>query len=56
LGETKQAEAALARLKSTYYRDTGVTLDHILKEEVFYEDASILGRFRAALQRINGEE
>jgi len=56
LGEAKQAEAALARLKSTYYQDTGVTLDHILKEEVFYEDATVLSRFRAALQRIDGEE
>lgn len=56
LGETRQAEAALARLKSFYPQFPGITLDGILKEEVFYEDPAILDRYRAIMRRIDKEE
>jgi len=56
LGETKQAEAALGRLMSSYPHFPGITLDGIVKEEVFYEDPAILDRYRAILQRIDKEE
>ena len=54
LGETKEAEAALARLKSSYPQFPGITLDGILKEEDLYEDPSIFDRYRAILRRIVG--
>ena len=58
LGETGQAEAALARIKSSpfYSQFPGVTLDDILKEEVVHEDPAIFDRYRAILGRIDGEE
>jgi TolB-like protein len=58
LGETRQAEAALARLKSSLYylQFPGITLDDILKEEVIHEDPAIFDRYRAILQRIDKEE
>jgi tetratricopeptide (TPR) repeat protein len=51
LGETKLAEASLARIKSSY---PGMTLDDILKYEIFHEDPAIIDRYRAILQRIDG--
>jgi TolB-like protein/Tfp pilus assembly protein PilF len=57
LGETKQAEAAFANLRSSYSSlFPGITLDGILKEETFYEDPAVTDRYRAILQRINKEE
>jgi TolB-like protein/Tfp pilus assembly protein PilF len=56
LGETRQAEAALARLKSSYPQFPGITLDGILKEEDFYEDSAVRERYRAILRRIDKEE
>jgi len=56
LGETRQAEAALARLKSSYPQFPGITLDGILKEETFYEDPAVVDRYRAILRRIDKEE
>ena len=58
LGETRQAEAALARLKSSLYylQFPGITLDDILKEEVIHEDPAIFDRYRAILGRIDKEE
>ena len=56
LGETRQAAAALARLKAGYSRFPGITIDGLIKEEVFYEDLAILDRFRAILRRIDKEE
>jgi TolB-like protein len=56
LGETRLAEAALARLRSSYPRLPGITLDNIVKEEVFYEDPAILDRYRAILRRVAKEE
>jgi TolB-like protein len=56
LGETGQAEAALAKLKASYPQFPGITLDGILNEEVFYEDPAILDRYRAILRRIDKEE
>ena len=56
LGETRQAAAALARLKAGYSRFPGITIDGLIKEEVFYEDLAILDRFRAILRRIDREE
>ena len=58
LGETRQAEAALARLKSSLYylQFPGITLDDILKEEVIHEDPAIFDRYRAILRRIDKEE
>ena len=56
LGETKEAEAALARLKSSYPQFPGITLDGILKEEDLYEDPTIFDRYRAILRRIDKEE
>jgi TolB-like protein/Tfp pilus assembly protein PilF len=53
LGETKQAEAALAGLKSSYRRAPGTALDDIVKEETFYEDPAILERYRAILRRVD---
>jgi TolB-like protein len=56
LGETRQAEAALARLRSSYHQFPGITLDGILKEETFYEDPAVVDRYRAILRRIDKEE
>ena len=58
LDEPRQAEAALARIKSLpfYSQFPGVTLDDILKEEVVHEDPAIFDRYRAILGRIDGEE
>lgn len=56
LGETRQAEAVLARLKSSYPQFPGITLDGILKEETFYEDPAVVDRYRAILRRIDKEE
>jgi TolB-like protein len=56
LGETKQAEAAFTKLKSSYPQFPGITLDGILKEETFYEDPAVLDRYRAILQRFDKEE
>jgi TolB-like protein len=55
LGETRHAEAALARLKTSYPDFPGITLDSIVKEEVFYEDPAILDHYRAVLRRIEKE-
>src|SRR5262249_17859383 len=55
LGETQQAAAALARLKSSYPQFPGITLDGILKEEVFYEAPAIFDRYHAILQRVEKE-
>ena len=58
LGETRQAEAALAKLKSSLYylQFPGITLDDILKEEVIHEDPAIFDRYRAILGRIDKDE
>lgn len=56
LGETRLAEATLAKIKSSYPRFPGITLDDILKEEVFHEDPAILDRYRAILRCIDREE
>src|SRR5262249_5258221 len=56
LGETSQAKAALARLKSSYPQFPGIALDGIVKEEVFYEDPAILDRYHAILRRIDKEK
>jgi len=52
LGETRQAAAAFARLKAGYSHFPGITIDGIIKEEVFYEDPAVLDRYRAILRRI----
>ena len=52
----QQAEAALAKIKSSYPQFPGITLDEILKEEVFHEDPAIFDRYRAILQRIDKQE
>ena len=56
LGETRQAEAAFAKLKSSryYLQFPGITLDDIMKEEVIHEDPAIFDRYRAILERIDG--
>jgi TolB-like protein/Tfp pilus assembly protein PilF len=56
LGEMRQAAAALAKLKAGYSRFPGMTIDAIIKEEVFYDDPATLDRFRAILQRLDGGE
>ena len=56
LGETRQAKAALARLKSSYPDFPGITLDGIVAGEVFYEDPAILKHYCAILRRIDTEE
>lgn len=56
LGETSQAEAALARLKSSYPQFPGITLDGILKMEDLYEHPAIFDRYRTILRRIDKEE
>ena len=56
LGETRLAEATLAKIKSSYPQFPGITLDDILKEEVFHEDPAIFDRYRAILRRIDREE
>ena len=56
LGETRQAKAALARLKSSYPDFPGITLDGIVAGEVFYEDPAILEHYCAILRRIDVEE
>ena len=56
LGETKQAEAALAKIKSSYPQFPGITLEDILKEEVFHEDPAIFDRYRTILQRVDKEQ
>jgi hypothetical protein len=56
LGETGVAEAALARIKSSYPQSRGTTVDDILREEVIHEDPAIFDRYRTILQRIDKEE
>lgn len=56
LGETGQAEAALARIKSSYPQFPGITLDGILKEEVVHEDHTIFDRYRTILLSIDKQE
>ena len=56
LGETRQAAAAFARLKAGYSHFPGITIDGIIKEEVFYEDPATLDRYRAILRRIDKDE
>jgi TolB-like protein/tetratricopeptide (TPR) repeat protein len=56
LGEAGEAEAAMAKLKSSYPRLAGMTLDGILREEIFHEDPAVLGRYRAILERIDRAE
>jgi TolB-like protein len=53
LGELRQAESLLARIKTSYPQFPGITLDGILKEEIFYGDPVILDRFSTILQRID---
>ena len=54
LGETKQAQDALAKVKAHY---PGLGLDEIVDTEVdFYEDPAVCSRYRAILQRIDKEE
>jgi hypothetical protein len=53
LGETGLAEATLARLKSSYPRSPDMTLEDILKEEIFHEDPALTDRYRAILQRVD---
>jgi tetratricopeptide (TPR) repeat protein len=53
LGDTRQAETLLARIKTSYPQFPDITLDRILKEEIFYEDPVILDRFSAILQRVD---
>lgn len=57
LGEARQAEACFARIKSSpfYSQFPGVTLDDILKEEIVHEDPAIFDRYRAILQRVDGQ-
>jgi tetratricopeptide (TPR) repeat protein len=56
LGETQQAAAALAKLRSGYSRFPGITIDGLIKEEVFYDDAAILDRFKTILQRVDDRD
>lgn len=56
LGERREAKYALERLRAGYRHFPGITVDGIIKEEVFYEDRTILDRYRAILQRIDNEE
>ena len=56
LGETRQAKTGLAKLKAGYSRFPGMTIDELVKEEIFYEVPAILDRFKAILQRIDVEE
>ena len=53
LGETKLAEAALAKIRSSYPRFPGIAIEDLLKEEVFHEDPAILERYLAVLRRID---
>jgi len=53
LGETRLAAASLARIRSSYPQFPGITLDGILREEVFHEDPAIFDRYRAILERID---
>jgi hypothetical protein len=55
LGETGVAKATLARIKSSYPQFPGITLEGIVKEEVIHEDAAILDRYRAILERVDGQ-
>ncbi len=55
LGETGQAKAALARLKSSYSDSPGIALADIVKKEVFYEAPAIPDRYCAILRRIDKE-
>ena len=54
LGETSLAEAGLAKIKKSYPRCPGITLDDILKEEIFHEDIAVIDRYRTILQRLDG--
>jgi TolB-like protein/lipoprotein NlpI len=56
LGETQQAEIALAKIKSSYPQSPGMTLDDILKVEVIQEDPAIMDRYRSILQRVDKGE
>jgi TolB-like protein len=56
LDGTKNAQAALARLKTSYPNFPGITVDGIVKEEVFYEDPAILDRYCTILRRIEKAE
>jgi TolB-like protein len=53
LGETRQAIAALVKLRSGFSRFPGISIDDLIKEEVFYEDPAILDRFKTILQRVD---
>lgn len=54
LGETKQAQDVLAKVKAHY---PGLGLDEIIDAEVdFYRDAAVCNRYRAILQRIDKEQ
>ncbi len=53
VGETGLAEATLAKIRSSYPPSPVVTLDEILKDEVFHEDPAIFERYRAILQRVD---
>ena len=56
LGETGLAEAALAKIKSSYPKFPGISLDGILKEEIFHEDPAVVDRYRAILARFDREK
>ncbi|TIX24440.1 MAG: adenylate cyclase [Mesorhizobium sp.] len=54
LGETKQAQDVLAKVKAHY---AGLGLDEIVDTEVdFYEDPAVCSRYRAILQRVDKEQ
>lgn len=53
LGETGLAKATLAKIKSSYPRLPDLTVDDIVKEEIFHEDPAIFDRYRAILQRLD---
>lgn len=55
LGDMRQAKSALARLKSSYLHLPGITLEGIIEEEVFHEDAAILNRYCEILRHIDEE-
>ncbi|RWC34217.1 MAG: adenylate cyclase [Mesorhizobium sp.] len=54
LGETKQAQDVLAKVKAHY---AGLGLDEIVDTEVdFYEDPAVCSRYREILQRVGKEQ
>ena len=54
LGEIKQAQEALAKLKANW---PGLLIDEIIETEVdFFEDPAVCSRYRAILQRVDKEE